>query len=116
MWDGETLVLSKLIKNQIISPQIIEANNINLTNPDGSGIIIEKAAIIDYKGMYLVPEAPIAWQYMSLQDAIDFARFAIETTINTMRFQSIDKTVGGPIDILIITPKNIKWLQHKILK
>ena len=116
MWDGETLVLSKLIKRQILSPQIIDAENVNMTNPDGTSKIIEKAAILDYKNMNLVPEAPIAWQFMSLQDAVDFVRFAIETTINTMRFQSIDKTVGGPIDILIIKPGKTKWLQHKSLK
>ena len=116
MWDGETLVLSKLIKSQIISPQIIEADNVNLSNPDGSLTIIEKAAILNHKNMCILPEAPIAWQYMSLQDAVDFVKFAIETTINSMRFQSINKTVGGPIDILIIKPNKTKWLQHKSLK
>lgn len=116
MWDGETIVLSKLIKRQIISPQIIDANNVNLTNPDGTSTIIEKAAILDYKNLSIVPEAPIAWQFMSLQDAVDFVKFAIETTINAMKFQSIDKTVGGPIDILIIKPTKTKWLQHKSLK
>ena len=116
MWDGETLVLSKLIKQQIIAPRVIEATNINLNNPDGTTTIIEKAAILDAKSLNVLPEAPIAWQFMSLQDAVDFAKFAIETTINAMRFQSINKTVGGPIDILIIKPNKSKWLQHKSLK
>lgn len=116
LWDGETIVLSKLIKQQIIAPQIIEATNINLNNPDGSVSILEKAAILDKNKMNILPEAPIAWQFMSLQDAVDFAKFAIETTINAMRFQSINKTVGGPIDILIIKPNGAKWLQHKTLK
>ena len=116
IWDGETIVLSKLIKEQIISPQIIEANNVNLSNPDGTSKIIEKAAILDYTNLNIIPEAQIAWQFMSLQDAVDFAKFAIETTINAMRFQSINKTVGGPIDILVIKPNKTKWLQHKSLK
>ena len=116
IWDGETIVLSKLIKQQIISPQIIEATNVNLNNPDGSVSILEKAAILDNSKMTMLPEAPIAWEFMSLQDAVDFAKFAIETTINAMRFQSINKTVGGPIDILIIKPNVAKWLQHKALK
>lgn len=116
MWDGEILVLSKLIKQQIITPQLIEATNLNLNNPDGSVTIIEKAAILDSQNLNILPEAPIAWQFMSLQDAVDFVKFAIETTINAMRFQSINKTVGGPIDILIIKPNKSKWLQHKSLK
>lgn len=116
MWDGEILVLSKLIKQQIITPKFIEATNLNLHNPDGTTSVIEKAAVLDAKNLNILPEAPIAWQFMSLQDAVDFAKFAIETTINAMRFQSIDKTVGGPIDILIIKPNKSKWLQHKSLK
>lgn len=50
---------------------------------------------------------------MSLQDAIDFSSYAIETTVKTMQFQSVAKTVGGPIDILAITPNGVKWIKHK---
>lgn len=61
-------------------------------------------------------DANIAWDLMSLQDAIHFAKYAIETTIQTMQFQSVAKTVGGPIDILTITPNGAKWIKHKKLK
>ena len=60
-------------------------------------------------------EMEIAWDLMTLQDGIDFAEYAIKTTIDTMRFQMAPKTVGNPIDILIIKPNGAKWIKHKEL-
>ncbi len=60
--------------------------------------------------------APVAWDVMPLQDAIDFAIYAIQTTIDTMRFQARAKTVGGPIDVLALTPEEAKWIQRKELR
>jgi hypothetical protein len=59
--------------------------------------------------------APIIWDAMALQDAIDFALYAIRTTIDTMRFQARPKNVGGPIDVLVITPEEARWIQRKEL-
>jgi hypothetical protein len=53
---------------------------------------------------------------MSLQDAIDFSIYAIRTTIDTMRFQARPKNVGGPIDVLVLTPDETKWIQRKALR
>ena len=58
-----------------------------------------------------LPNEEILWNYFSLQDAVDFARFAIETTIKTMSFKKVVKSVGGDIDILVITPEGHKWVQ-----
>jgi hypothetical protein len=53
---------------------------------------------------------------MTLQDAIDFAVYAVRTTIETMRFQQKEKTVGGPIDILVIKPNEVPtWIKRKEL-
>ena len=57
----------------------------------------------------------LALQQFTLQDAIEFAEFVISATINSMKFQKRPKTVGGPIDILIIKPENAFWLQRKEL-
>ncbi len=57
--------------------------------------------------------APIVWDAMALQDAIDFAVYAIRTTIDTTRFQARPKTVGGPIDVLLLTPDQPRWIQRK---
>lgn len=58
--------------------------------------------------------APIVWEGMTVQDAIDFAVYAIRTTIDTMRFQARPKTVGGPIDVLLLLPDaKPRWIQKK---
>jgi hypothetical protein len=57
--------------------------------------------------------APIIWDAMALQDAIEFSIYAIRTTIDTMRFQARPKNVGGPIDVLVLTPEKAQWIQKK---
>ena len=58
--------------------------------------------------------APIIWDAMTLQDAIDFSIYAIRTTIDTMRFQARPKNVGGAIDVLLLTADSKpKWIQKK---
>ena len=60
------------------------------------------------------PKAPIIWDAMTIQDAIDFAIYAVRTTIDTMRFQARPKNVGGPVDVLLITPDEpARWIQRK---
>jgi len=58
---------------------------------------------------------PIPWQFFTLQDAIDYARYAVQATIDSIRFQPRPKTVGGPVDILVIRPEGAAWVQHKEL-
>lgn len=92
-WNGESEILSSIINDYWIE-NVLE---------DGSKTYIKHTA----------PQIP--WNFFSLQDAIDFAKFAMNTTIETMRFQERLKTVGGPIDILIIKPQNAFWIAHKEL-
>lgn len=56
---------------------------------------------------------PIIWDSMPIQDAIDFAIYAVRTSIDTIRFQARPKNVGGPIDVLLLTPEKSTWLQRK---
>lgn len=90
-WSGETDVMTRLIA-PIILPQ-----------RDGSTVT--------------VPEAPITWAFFTLQDAIDFSIFAVKTTRDTMRFLAKIKTVGGPVDVLVIKPGKDRavWIQRKEL-
>jgi len=90
VWDGESMTLIKLIQP------------VALKNPDNT-----------YDDL---PTNEISWNYFTLQDAVDYAKFAVETTINTMRFQNVVKTVGEPIDILVIQPENSYWLSKKELQ
>ena len=63
-----------------------------------------------------IPSFAVPFEWFTLQDAIDFANFAIRSTIDTMRFQAREKTVGGPIDILVITPDDARWIAQKQLR
>ena len=89
-WDGETFTLSRLVQN---------------------------VAIKTNEGEYIdLPFEDILWGYFTLQDAVDFARYAVETTIQTMHFKNVVETVGGSVDILVITPDETKWLQKETLR
>ena len=63
--------------------------------------------------MRQVTKAPVVWEAMPIQDAVDFAIYAVRTTIDTIRFQARPKNVGGPIDVLLLTPENTSWIQRK---
>jgi len=53
---------------------------------------------------------------MPLQDAIDYAIYLIRTSIDTLRFEPRFPTVGGAIDVLVITPeKGPHFIQRKEL-
>jgi hypothetical protein len=88
-WSGEADILARLI-----SPVKVE-------NSPGNFIDL--------------PFFPIQFGYFTIQDAIDFSVYAIRTTIDSFRFQPRPKTVGGPIDILVIRPNEAFWVQRKEL-
>ncbi|MDT4761828.1 hypothetical protein [Sphaerochaeta sp. PS] len=88
-WDGETTVFSK---------------------------IVQPTAILNADGTYSnLPFFGIPFNLFTLQDAINFAKYAVDVTIQTMHFQNINETVGGPIDILVIKPDESFWITHKKL-
>jgi hypothetical protein len=89
-WDGESDVLIRIIQPCWLS--------------DADG-----------KPQQSLPTFPIPWNFFSLQDAIDFASFAMSATIGALRFQNRLKTVGGPVDILSIKPDGVVWVQRKVL-
>ena len=62
-----------------------------------------------------LPVFGVPFEFFTLQDAIDFAVFGIRSTIETLRFQNREKTVGGPIDLLVVTPSGAKWIKQKQL-
>ena len=52
---------------------------------------------------------------MPLQDAVDYVIHLIRTTIDTMRFEPRFPSVGGPIDVLVVRPDGMQWVQRKEL-
>lgn len=91
-WDGEVSILSRLL-----TP------------------LFRKVSSGEKEQYILHSEWPVLWGFFTLQDAVDFAEYAIRTTIETMRFQRCVKTVGGPIDILVLKPSGGQWVAHKEL-
>ena len=89
-WGGEADIMSRLLQP--------------LASLDNSGAVQAK-----------LPHFGIPWQFFTLQDAIDFAIFAVRSTIDVIRFQPRPKTVGGPIDVLVIKPSQSVWVQRKEL-
>jgi hypothetical protein len=53
---------------------------------------------------------------MPLQDAVDYAVHLIRTTIDTLRFEPRHPTVGGPIDVMTVTPDGCSWIRHKRIR
>jgi hypothetical protein len=56
------------------------------------------------------------FEVMNLQDAIDYSRHLIRTTIDQMRFEPRFPTVGGNIDTLVITNASTEFIDLKKLK
>ncbi len=53
---------------------------------------------------------------MPLQDAVDYSTHLIRTTIDTMRFEPRFPGVGGAIDVLVVTPAEMRWVRRKELR
>ena len=120
MWDGMTETISRLIKGVLLvaHDKMDKYDTLTRTIVDESGV----KRTIEYSNVRVVPgnttyyqESNIDFQYFTLQDAIDFATYAIKTTIDTIKFKSESLTVGEPIDILVIEPSGARWIAHKEL-
>jgi len=59
------------------------------------------------------PKSNPLFRVMNLQDAVDYSRHLIRSTIDQLRFEPRFPTVGGPIDTLIVTPSEVKFLVNK---
>lgn len=79
--------------------------------------LIEQVQIYDKKLQKFKPacDYEIDWDRLGFEGAIEFATFAVKVTSDTMQFQRRDKTVGGPIDVLVIKPDKAFWAERKEL-
>jgi hypothetical protein len=125
------------IEDEELKPKVYRVapfhNQVNLVNPeneqgeqqgatwDGESDLlmrlIQPVFMRDEQGQFqALPQFPIPWQFFTIQDAIDFAVFAIQTTIDCVKFFPRAKTVGGPIDVLVINREKAFWVNRKELK
>jgi len=78
----------------------------------GDGRVIQKLWAPSPGGPIPTPN----YQSLTLQDAIDYAAYLIETTILYQRFAQMIPVVGGHIDIAVITHYGgFKWIKRKEL-
>lgn len=61
------------------------------------------------------PHMEFDWQHMYLKDGVELAEFMIDVNCKAQRFSVGVATCGGPIDILLITKDEARWIKHKIL-
>ncbi|MHA2635924.1 MAG: hypothetical protein V2G48_07900, partial [bacterium JZ-2024 1] len=83
-WGGEGDVLDLLL------------NGWTVRHPDGQILQVPKYAYL--------------FHLMGEQDMVDFAEFAVRTTIETIRFQARKKNVGGPVQLLLLTPSTARFI------
>ena len=101
-WFGQTNPLSRLIKgydpiflNDIIKKMGVEQDVVqNWVNSRGTDL-------------------RLVFDGMPLQDAIDFANWAVQVVIGAFRFSSGPPLCGGATDIAVITPTAFRWAQRK---
>jgi hypothetical protein len=76
--------------------------------PEADAAALQEKLVRELYATLSVPAMPI-------QDAIDLARFLVETTIGFVRFGVfLPKTVGGAVEIAAITKhEGFRWVQHK---
>lgn len=74
-----------------------------------AGDVLVANRLIDEKNLPLFDAMP-------LQDAVDYAVHLIRTTIDTLRFEPRYPSVGGAIDVLVVKPDGMQWVQRKHLR
>lgn len=87
-------------------------------NRDGSGRIafgVARGGDTHIANRLITKDSLPLFSAMPLQDAVDYAIHLIRTTIDELRFEPRFPSVGGPIDVLIITPSELLFVQRKEL-
>lgn len=100
-WFGQTDALIRLIKGY-------DSNGLNELIKRGVNKEIIKKWVDDN-----VSELPLIFDGMPIQDAIDFANYAVQVVIGRFRFAVGPPLCGGDIDIAVITPAAFHWAERK---
>jgi hypothetical protein len=105
MWDGQYEALNRLILGLGFD---IGAALVKHGVPPQDASRLQVVLVRDLYATLSVPAMPI-------QDAIDLARFLVETTIGFVRFAVfLPKNVGGAVEIAAITKhEGFRWVQRK---
>lgn len=113
-WIGQTDVVSRIVlgfDGRIGNLPLVQ----KAASEIGQNVVQQQLSSLEYV---------IQWGTMTLQDAIDFCKLAIDTTTAIQRFSDGIQAdpgdmpgVGGPIDMAVITPKKgFVWINKKNLR
>jgi hypothetical protein len=104
-WAGENEPLDRLLLGRT---SVLEAILIN------AGISPTDASDIANRQVIAAASAPLALPAMPIQDAIDVARFLVDTAAKFARYGMRPETIGGPTEIASITKhEGFKWVERK---
>lgn len=111
--EGKTRVPYVLVGHTTREPEIrrVNADDAGATQYGvvRAGDVLVANRLIDVNYLPLFAAMPI-------QEAIDYAVYLIRSTIETLRFEPRHPTVGGPIDVLVVQPEGMQWVQRKELR
>lgn len=97
----------------------VEKNTISRVNVQEDGRLwpggVSRGGMTEIINRMILPGKLPEFGLMPLQDAVDYAIFLIELTNKVMRFEPGLEIVGGPIDVLVITPTAARFVQRKEL-
>ena len=97
-----------------VENNVVKRHNIDPQNQLTYGIVRGgDTAIVDR--LLSQPQFNPPFQVMNLQDAVDYSRHLIRSTIDQMRFEPRFPTVGGFIDTMVVTTAGARFLAHKML-
>lgn len=54
----------------------------------------------------------VPWERFVIEDAVEFIKFMMDTSIKMQKFHQTKPTIGGPIRILAITKTGAKWIEE----
>lgn len=111
IWRGQTDVINRLIKG--FDPRLPALPTIiKLDNQEKSQLGKELQGL-----EYIIP-----FQYLMLQDGIDFALALVQITVDMQRFSfgtvasaGAVPGVGGSVDVVAIAPSELTWVRRKSL-
>lgn len=104
-WNGETEAISRLMQGVSPALAMVLQQNLGVPADDIPGLM---NVVRQQLTLQLVMPA------MPIEDAIDLAAFFVDLTIKFSRFAPGAPTVGGPVEVAVITKhEGYKWVRRK---
>ena len=109
VWRGQVDVVSRLIKG--FDPLLGSIPIFTKLKPEEVQEFKDEIQKIEYK---------IPYEYLMLQDGVDLSMFLVQATVDIQRFSfgtagwpGAIPGVGGPVDVVTITPFRLEWIKKK---